>query len=91
MTTGNNEVTSLRNPIIGPTTADTLFQVQCCLGLIGRIHEDASDWKVRTEESDIGGPDELSWEEHRGLSLLTACVRSAVLYELERVDSLPSD
>lgn len=75
----------LRNPIIADSTAETLLQVGCCLNFIGRVHADLADWEAIAETSDIGGPGSMSWEQHRGLSLLTDCVRAAVMYELERV------
>ncbi|MCK2128228.1 hypothetical protein MX652_16275 [Thauera aromatica] len=75
------------NPLIENTTADTLHQVQCCLSFIGRVHADLADWKVISETSEAYGPDDLSSEQHRGMSLLLACVRAAVLHEIERVQS----
>jgi len=85
MNTAPNAGIDLRNPIIADTTADTLFQVGCCLAFIGKVHSDLADWEVLAQSGAVVGPDTLSWEQHRGLSLLTDCVRSAVLYELERV------
>lgn len=80
-----NPVLGVRNPIIDANTPGTLFQVGCCLAFISRVHADLADWEAIAETSDIGGPDAMSWEQHRGLSLLTDCVRAAVMYELERV------
>lgn len=72
------------NPLIEETTAETLFQVQCCLAFISRVHADLSDWEAQSKPSGISGPDDLTWEQHRGLHLMTECVRAAVLYELDR-------
>lgn len=90
MSTTHNAVRELRNPIISDTTADTLFQVGCCLSFVSRLHEDMSDWQVLAGTSGVGGPDGMSFEQHRGLSLLTACVHQAVMYEMERVDNAAS-
>lgn len=85
MTTPHDEGIGLRNPIIGDNTADTLFQVECCLSLISRVHEDLADWQSISVGGGVGGPDAMNMDQHRGLSLLVECVRSAVLYEMERV------
>lgn len=78
----------LRNPIIADTASDTLFQVQCCLAFIGRVHEDLADWQSSTEpEMGFNGPDAMNMDQHRGLALLIECVRSAVFHELERGDA----
>lgn len=72
------------NPLIEETTADTLFQVQCCLSFISRVHSDLADWELLAQTSDVCGPDSLTWEQHRGLHMLAECVRAAVNYECER-------
>lgn len=72
------------NPLIEESTADTLFQVQCCLSFISRVHADLADWESLAMPSGVSGPDSLTWEQHRGLHMLTECVRAAVLYELDR-------
>jgi len=76
----------LRNPIIGDTTGDTLFQVECCLAFVARVHEDLADWQSVCN-GDGGGPDAMNMDQHRGLALLVECVRSAVLHEMERGDA----
>lgn len=86
MTTSHDAGIGLRNPIIADTTGDTLFQVECCLAFIARVHEDIADWQsVAAPDMGFSGPDAMNMEQHRGLSLLVECVRSAVLYEMERV------
>lgn len=69
------------NPIIERERADTLQQVECCLAFIQRVHADAADWKMVATAAGCGGPDEMTAEEHRGLSLLASCVRAAVQFE----------
>ncbi|HAF53890.1 MAG TPA: hypothetical protein DCL01_01405 [Thauera sp.] len=76
----------LRNPIIGDTTGDTLYQVECCLSFISRVHEDLADWQGAMAMQS-GGPDAMNVDQHRGLALLIECVRSAVLHEMERGDA----
>jgi len=78
----------LRNPIIGDNTADTLFQVECCLSFIARVHEDIADWQsVAAPDMGFSGPDAMNMEQHRGLALLVECVRAAVLHEMDRGDA----
>lgn len=72
---------SLRNPIIGDNIGDTLFQVECCLSFISRVHEDFADWQSVCN-GEAGGPDAMNMEQRRGLALLVECVRSAVLHEM---------
>jgi len=45
MSTTPNAGQVLRNPIIGDNGGDTLFQVECCLSFIARVHEDIADWQ----------------------------------------------
>lgn len=76
------------NPIIGDNTADTLFQVECCLSFIARVHEDIADWQsVAAPDMGFSGPDAMNMEQHRGLALLVECVRAAVLHEMDRGDA----
>lgn len=76
------------NPIIGDSTADTLFQVNCCLSFIARVHEDFADWQsVAAPDMGFSGPDAMNMDQHRGLALLVKCVRAAVMHEMERGDA----
>ena len=88
MSTTSNAGRNLRNPIIGDTAGDTLFQVECCLAFIARVHEDLADWQsMAAPDMGFCGPDPMSAEEHRGMAVLVECVRSAVFHEMERGDA----
>lgn len=86
MSTTLNAGQRLRNPIIGDNVGDTLFQVECCLSFIARVHEDLADWQSVCN-GEAGGPDAMNMDQHRGLALLIECVRAAVLHEMDRGDA----
>jgi hypothetical protein len=86
MATTPNAGRGLRNPIIADTPGDTLYQVECCLAFIARVHEDLADWQAACA-GDEGGPDAMNIDQHRGLALLVECVRAAVLHEMDREDA----
>lgn len=86
MNTTPNAGHGLRNPIIGDNAGDTLFQVECCLSFIARVHEDLADWQSVCN-GEPGGPDAMNMDQHRGLALLIECVRAAVLHEMDRGDA----
>lgn len=78
-----NDFASRRNPIIGPSRGDTLFQAACVASFLGRYHSDQADWKNHGEKSEACGPDSLSGNEERGLSLICESLAAALWFELE--------
>lgn len=75
------------NPLLGLCRTDTLESVEYALAFLSRFHSDHSDWLYQEELQNTAGPGPMTFEEAKGLALLTECVRSAVRYEIQRGES----
>lgn len=68
------------NPLIEGMPGDTLYNVQCALQFLARIHEEWSDGHFQAERHDASTPMDMNSAEHRGFALLLHVAGAAVRY-----------